>query len=50
MSLVRENENQQPANRDLDTETVLKEYAMYVQYIEDFGRVKKYTLIAVHLP
>ncbi len=23
-----ENENQQPANRDRDTETVLKEYAM----------------------
>ncbi|MDM5293671.1 spore coat protein YsxE [Peribacillus simplex] len=38
---MRENENQQPINRDRDTETVLKEYAMYVQYIEDFGRVKK---------
>ncbi|KWW15914.1 MULTISPECIES: spore coat protein YsxE [Peribacillus] len=38
---MRENENQQSVNRDRDTEAVLREYALYVQYIEDFGRVKK---------
>lgn len=50
MSLVRENENQQTNNWDRDTGEVLKEYALYVQYIEDFGRVKKSIVIAVHLP
>ncbi|MFJ7860074.1 spore coat protein YsxE [Peribacillus sp. NPDC097206] len=41
MSLVRENENQQKNIQDSDSAYVLKEYALYVQYIEDFGRVKK---------
>ena len=38
---MRENENQQIPVGDPDTNEVLKHYALYVQYIEDFGRVKK---------
>lgn len=40
MNLVNNNENQ-TSDQHADTEAVLRQYALQVEYIQDFGRVKK---------